>query len=195
MKSFSDFQFNTFNGLVFVVSSVPYVYSNGVDADFVWRPVRRLTFQGGVTAANTRFSHSDQAVLLTTGYLGAPGARLPFAPKYSSAISATYTYDLPRDYMARFNIGAKYNSDYNTGSDLDPRKLQKAYTITDARIILGPRDSRYDVELWAENLFNTNYEQTAFDVPAQNIPTNAKGELDAFLGAPRTFGATLRAHF
>ena len=194
-EKFSDFQFNTFNGIVFVVSSVPYVYSKGIDADFVWRPIRSLTLQGGVTAANTRFSHSDQAVLLNTGYLGAPGARLPFAPQYSSAISATYTYDLPRDYMARFNMGAKYNSDYNTGSDEDPRKVQKAYTVTDARIILGPKDSRYDVELWAENLFDTNYEQTAFNVPGQNIPTNAKGELDAFLGAPRTFGATLRARF
>jgi hypothetical protein len=28
----------------------------------------------------------------------------------------------------------------------------------------------------------------------QNVPSNATGVLDAFLGDPRTFGVTLRAH-
>ena len=91
--------------------------------------------------------------------------------------------------------GAKYNSDYNTDSDEDPRKVQKAYTVTDARIVFGPGDGRYDIELWAENLFDTNYEQVAFDSPFQNAPNNATGLINAFLGAPRTFGATLRAKY
>ena len=50
--------------------------------------------------------------------------------------------------MLRFNAGAKFNSQYNTGSDEDPRKLQPAYTITDGRIIFGPQNSQWDVEFW-----------------------------------------------
>ena len=198
-EKFSNFQYNTFTGLVFVVDSLPYVYSKGLDLDFVARPLRDLNFQGGFTVDDTRFSHSDGGdgvgVLNTSGFLGAPGSRLPFAPTWSASIAATYTYHLPRDYMVRFNMGAKFNSDYNTGSDEDPRKLQPAYTVTDGRIIFGPEDGRYDVEMWADNLFNTNYEQVAFDSGFQNAPSNAKGLIDAFLGAPRTFGATLRAKF
>jgi outer membrane receptor protein involved in Fe transport len=97
--------------------------------------------------------------------------------------------------MVRFNLGTKFNSRYNTGSDEDPRKEQTGYFVTDGRIIFGPQDGHYDVELWAENLFNTNYEQVAFDSGFQNAPTNATGLIDAFLGNPRTFGATLRAKF
>ncbi|MGC1303969.1 MAG: TonB-dependent receptor [Caulobacteraceae bacterium] len=202
-EKFSNFQYNTFTGLVFVVDSLPYVYSKGVDADFVWRPTRDLNFQGGVTIDNTRFSHSDggvvngvaTGVLASSGFLGAPGSRLPFAPLWSSSLSATYTYHLPREYMLRFNLGAKFNSNYNTGSDEDPRKLQPAYTVTDGRIVFGPEDGHYSVEMWADNLFNTQYEQVAFNAGFQNAPTNATGLIDAFLGAPRTFGATVRAKF
>jgi iron complex outermembrane receptor protein len=198
-EKFSNFQYNTFTGLVFVVDSLPYVYSKGVDADFVWRPIRDLNFQGGLTVDNTRFSHSDgsatSGVLATSGFLGAAGSRLPFAPIWSASLAATYTYRLPNDYMFRFNVGSKFNSNYNTGSDEDPRKEQSAYTITDGRIIFGPQDGKWDVEFWCDNMFDTHYLQVAFDAGFQNAPTNATGLLDAFLGAPRTFGGTMRAKF
>ena len=198
-EKFTNFQYNTFNGLVFVVDSLPVVYSKGLDTDFLWRPIRDLNVQGGLTIANTRFSHTDgsstSGVLATSGFLGAPGSRLPLAPQYSASLEGTYTYRLPRDYMVRFNLGTKFNSRYNTGSDEDPRKEQTGYFVTDGRIIFGPQSARYDVELWAENLFNTNYQQVAFDSGFQNAPTNPTGLIDTFLGAPRTFGATLRAKF
>jgi iron complex outermembrane recepter protein len=198
-EKFSNFQYNTFTGLVFVVDSLPYVYSKGLDTDFVYRPFRDLNFQGGFTVDDTRFSHSDGSAttgaLASSAFLGDAGARLPFAPVWSASLSATYTYHLPHDYMVRMNAGAKFNSQYNTGSDEDPRKLQPAYTITDGRIIFGPENGAYDVELWADNLFDTHYEQVAFDAGFQNAPTNAKGLIDAFLGAPRTFGVTLRAKY
>jgi outer membrane receptor protein involved in Fe transport len=198
-EKFSNFQYNTFTGLVFVVDSLPYVYSKGLDADFVYRPIRDLLFQGGITIDNTRFSHSDGSatggVLASSGFLGAAGSRLPFAPLYSASLASTYTYHLPHQYMVRFNVDAKFNSNYNSGSDEDPRKEQAAYTVTDGRIILGPDDGHYDIELWAQNLFDTHYEQVAFDAGFQNAPSNAKGLIDAFLGNPRTFGATLRAKF
>ncbi len=198
-EKFSNFQYNTFNGLVFVVDSLPAVYSKGLDTDFLWRPIRDLNVQGGLTIASTRFSHSDgdatAGVLAQSGFLGAAGSRLPLAPQYSASLEGTYTYRLPSDYMVRLNLGTKFNSKYNTGSDEDPRKEQGAYFVTDGRIIFGPQDGKYDVEFWAENLFNTNYEQVAFDSGFQNAPTNATGLINAFLGNPRTFGATLRAKF
>ncbi len=198
-EKFSNFQYNTFNGLVFVVDSLPAVYSKGLDADFLLRPIRDLNVQGGLTIASTRFSHTDGdatgGVLASSGFLGSAGSRLPLAPQYSASLEGTYTYRLPSDYMVRLNLGTKFNSKYNTGSDEDIRKEQTAYFVTDGRIIFGPQDGKYDIEFWAENLFNTNYEQVAFDSGFQNAPTNATGLIDAFLGNPRTFGATLRAKF
>jgi outer membrane receptor protein involved in Fe transport len=196
-QRFSDFQLNTFTGLVFVVDSVPTVTSKGVDADFVWYPTADLSFQGGVTVADTRFTDGDQASLSGNGqqFLGAPGSRLPLAPLFSASLSGTYSRDLAAGLVGRFTAGAKYSSSYNTGSDLDPRKEQKAFALVNARVAVGPEDERYSVELWAENLFDQHYEQVAFDAPFQGAPNNAKGVIDAFLGQPRTFGATLRVKF
>ena len=68
-------------------------------------------------------------------------------------------------------------------------KLQKAFTVVNARIGVGPQDERWALELWAQNLFDQDYIQVAFDATAQSRTYNA------FLGQPRLFGATLRAKF
>jgi outer membrane receptor protein involved in Fe transport len=196
-QHFSNFQLNTFTGLVFVVDSVPDVYSKGLDADFVWYPTSDLAFQGGVTIADTRFTNGDQSALSSPGqlFLGAPGSRLPLAPLFSGSLSGTYSHPITPDLVGRLTLAGKYTSSYNTGSDLDPRKVQKAFGLVDARVAVGPEDERYSIELWAQNLFDQHYEQVAFDAPFQNFPTNANGVIDAFLGPPRTFGATLRVKF
>ena len=194
---YTGFQLNTFTGLVFVVESIPEVTSRGVDADFVWLPMKNLSFQGGLTVADTRFSKNSYASIIANDpqFLGTPGERISFAPLYSASFAATYTLDLSDKYMSRLNVGVKYSSKYNTGSDLDPGKEQSAYALVNARVAFGPRDEHWAVEVWAENLFNQNYQQVAFDSGFQNVPTNATGVLDAFLGAPRTYGVTFRAKY
>ena len=76
-------------------------------------------------------------------------------------------------------------SDYNTGSDLDPEKLQDAYTVVNARFGIGASNRRWSVEAWALNLTDEDYMQVGFDAPLQT------GSWNAFLGAPRTYGMTL----
>ena len=197
-QRYTDFQLNTFNGLVFVVDSVPHVISKGADVDFVWFAASRLTFQGGVTYADTRYDLTAAqlaGLVARTDFQGQRNSRLSLAPLWSASLSGTYTQPLGENYKARVNVGAKYSSDYNTGSDLDPGKNQKAYTLTNARLAFGPANDRWSIEAWVENAFNTNYKQVAFDSGFQNVPNNATGVLDAFLGAPRTFGGTLRLKY
>ena len=197
-QEYTGFQLNTFTGLVFVVDPVPKVRSEGIDTDFVYFPMHNLSFQGGLTVADTRYDLNATQLadfVLKTGFLGSGGSRLSLAPLYSLSLSGTYRVDLPSDYFLRFNLGMKYSSDYNTGSDLDPGKKQSGYSLWNGRVVFAPRDSRWDVEFWAENLFDQNYKQVAFDSGFQNVPTNSTGVLDAFLGAPRTFGVTVRAKY
>ncbi len=197
-QDFTDFQLNTFNGLVFVVDSVPEITSKGLDTDFYWFPIHNLSFQGGLTVADTRYdlSGAELADLIArTGFQGSRGSRLSLAPLYSASLSSTYTYDINDDYKVRFNAGFKFSSNYNTGSDLDPDKQQKDFWLMNARVAFAPRDDRWSLEVWAENLFDRDYKQVAFDSGYQNVPSNATGVLDAFLGAPRTFGVTVRARY
>lgn len=197
-QKYKGFQLNTFTGLVFVVTSVPSVISKGVDADFVWLASKAFSIQGGVTYADTRYDLND-AQLATlqgqTGFLGGKNSRLSLAPLWSASLSGTFTQPVGENYKARLNLGAKYSSGYNTGSDLDPGKYQSGYVVANGRLAFGPRDDHWAVEVWAENLLNTNYQQVAFNSGFQNVPTNATGVLDAFLGAPRTFGGTLRVKY
>ena len=197
-QHYTNFQLNTFNGLVFVVDSVPSVISKGIDTDFVWFVTPRLNLQGGLTVADTRYdlTASELAGLqLRTGFQGTRHSQLSLAPLYSASLSGTYKQPIGDDYVARLTLGGKYSSRYNTGSDLDPGKTQKGYVLINGRLGVGPQNGAWSLEVWAENLLNTNYKQVAFDSGFQNVPTNATGVLDAFLGAPRTFGGTVRFKF
>ena len=68
-------------------------------------------------------------------------------------------------------------------------KNQGSFAVVDGRIGLGPRDKRWSVELWAENLLNQQYFQIKYDAPFQT------GTIDGFLGQPRTYGVTLRPKY
>ncbi len=51
---------------------------------------------------------------------------MSFAPEWSASLSATFEQPIGATLLFRANVGAKYTSEYNTGSNLDPRKIQDA---------------------------------------------------------------------
>ena len=97
--------------------------------------------------------------------------------------------------MGRFNIGAKYISDYNTGSDLDRRRCRMPTPWSMHASASAPSNKRWMVEFWALNLTDEEYAQVGFDAPLQNVspaPGDPFNSYNAFLGAPRTYGMTFR---
>jgi iron complex outermembrane recepter protein len=187
-QRYKDFQLNTYTGILFVVTSIPRVESRGVEANVTWAtPLDGLSFSGGVTYAFTNINEFGSAIALFSPQR--LNDRISFAPLWSGAASATYQMPLSQSLTLRATVNEKYNSSYNTGSNLDPRKLQGAYGILNARLGLGAPDNNWAVELWAANLANKYYYQVAFDAPFQY------NQIDAFLGAPRTYGVTARLKF
>ena len=202
-QEYEDFQLNSFLGTSFVVRSIPEVISQGIDAEMMWQPqaIKGLMLQGGLMYADTQYGDGipgGDFVAPTGALYKLQGAQMSFAPKWSGSASATYEWDLGSNLQARFNIGAKYVSEYNTGSDLDPEKMQSAYTVANARFGIGARNERWMVEIWSTNLTDENYVQVGFDGPLQNVspaPGNPFNTFNAFLGAPRMYGATLRVRY
>ena len=202
-QSYEDFQLNSFLGTSFVVRSIPEVTSKGVDAEILWQPqaIRGLMFQGGLMYADTTFGDhipGGDFVNPTGALYKLPGATMPFAPELSGSASVTYDWELSSGLKARFNLGGKYMGGYNTGSDLDVEKYQESYTVLNARVGLGATSGRWMVELWATNLTDTDYVQVGFDGPLQNVsplPNNPFNTFNAFPGAPRMYGATLRVRY
>jgi len=201
-QKYEDFQLNSFLGTSFVVRSIPEVTSQGLDAELMWQPrsIRGLMFQSGLMYADTKYGDDipgGDFVAPTGALYKLPGAQMSFAPKWSGSASVTYEWDVG-SLTARFNLGAKYVSKYNTGSDLDPEKMQDAYTVANARFGIGAQDQRWMLEFWGTNITDEEYVQVGFDGPLQNVspaPNNPFNTFNAFLGAPRMYGVTLRVRY
>ncbi len=210
-QKYEDFQLNSFLGTSFVVRSIPEVTSQGLDAELMWQPksIRGLMLQSGLMYADTKYGDNipgcdfvgpgqTSAACPSVGALyKLQGAQMSFAPKWSGSAAITYEWDIG-NLMARFNIGAKYVSKYNTGSDLDPEKMQDAYTVANARFGIGAQDQRWMLEFWGTNITDEDYVQVGFDGPLQNVspaPNNPFNTFNAFLGAPRMYGVTLRVRY
>jgi outer membrane receptor protein involved in Fe transport len=185
-QKFEDFQLNTFTGISFVVVSIPEVTSRGVDLDFDLAPVNGLVFNAGVTYAETEYG---DFVPPFPALFRLPNAQMSFAPEWSGSLATTYEHNIGSSMLWRINVGAKYTSEYNTGSDLNPVKLQDALTLVNGRLGFGAQDGKWLLEAWAQNLTDEEYYQVVFDATLQT------GTFDAYLGAPRTYGVTFRFQF
>lgn len=194
-QKYTDFQLNTFTGIQFVVTSLDKVVSKGVDVDFAWAtPLSGLTIAGGVTQDLTNIDNFGNAL---PDFCGGPGNgctmrdnnRLSFAPLWSGALSASYMLPVSGTLGIRTSLEEKYNSSYNTGSDLDPRKIQEGFGLLNARVGFGALDESWAIEAWGANLADKYYYAVAFDSPFQY------NTITSYLGAPRTFGLTARLKF
>ncbi|HEY0801239.1 MAG TPA: TonB-dependent receptor [Steroidobacteraceae bacterium] len=195
-QKYTDFQLNTFTGIQFVVTSLRTVVSKGIDLDFAWAtPISGLTLAGGVTQDLTNIDNFGNAL---PDFCGGPkntacthrdNNRLSFAPLWSGALSASYMLPVSSTLGIRTSVEEKYNSSYNTGSDLDPRKIQSGFGLLNARIGIGALDESWAVEAWGANLADRYYYAVAFDSPFQY------NTITSYLGAPRTFGLTARVKF
>ena len=201
-NEYSNFQLNTYNGIQFVVTTVPEVTSEGVELDLIWRtPIEGLSINGGVAYTDATYGPDDGWVLANRNPITGeqtlarlPNSQLTNSPEWTATTSFTYNRPLFNGAMMGLAyLDARYVDDQLTGSDLRPSKLQPSYTLVNGRIGLATADERWAVELWARNLTDEEYVQVAFDAPLQQ--GTAGPTQGAFLGDPRTYGITLRARY
>ncbi|MDV6332801.1 TonB-dependent receptor [Asticcacaulis sp. 201] len=216
-QRYQNFQLNTFLGTAFVVESIPSLTSKGFDADMYWRtPVPGLSFQGGISYADTKYGNFTAADLDNPAHFPGlsllPGAQVSFAPKWTSSAALTWGHTFG-NLRTSANLTAKYTSDYNTGSDLVPYKSQESYTLVNGRLSIGAADRSWTVEIWGQNLTDVNYRQVVINAPLQGTGFQStvqtagsnpgtyynksldSNTYDAFLGAPKTYGVTLRVKY
>lgn len=198
-QTYHNFQLNAFLGTSFVVESIPSVNSTGVDADLDWQtPVKGLRLDGGAVYAQTRYGQFTASQLTYpqdfAGFYRLPGATTSYAPLWSATFSGDYQTPLGGGLVGRANLEGKYNSAYNTGSDLAPQKVQQGYTVLNGRLGVGDPRQGWTIEAWAQNLTNVTIMQLAINAPLQGTETDPASirTYDAFLAPPRTFGVTVR---
>ncbi|WP_395942647.1 TonB-dependent receptor [Brevundimonas sp.] len=213
-QKFEDFQLNTFLGTAFVVESIPELKTQGVDADMMWfTPLDGLTLTAGVTYTDAEYGAFTAADLTSPGRFPQlsllPGARPSFAPEWSLAGSVNFDRSLGGGLRGGFSLSAKYMTEYNTGSDLIPFKMQDGFAVVNGRVTVGSEDERWALDVWAQNLTDEEYVQVAYNSPLQGTAFQTAAQpngtfydqsrdtqgISAFLGAPRTYGVTLRVKY
>jgi outer membrane receptor protein involved in Fe transport len=140
---------------------------------------------------------------LTAALFQLPGRQVSNAPKWTVTSSVAWTPPIGGSGLRGLVYAdVRYMSKFDTGSDLDIEKTQDSFAVVNGRIGLHGPDDMWGLEFWAQNLFDKNYMQVAFDAPLQGTGTTRGVEQNfypratqlygAFLGEPRTFGVTLR---
>lgn len=211
-----NFQLNTFTGFNFTPENVEKARTSGFEVDILAVPVAGLTIQGGVAYAKADYGKNitDEtnklanerglrdlpaafaAFGLSTTLLpeASPlaGKQLTNAPRWVFTGAVSYSTSLPMapEYEVFGHVDWRWSSDFNTGSDLDPEKLQKSFVIVNMRAGVRLFDGAWQIEGWARNVFDEDYHQVAFDIPLQ-----ANASFGSFLADPRTYGFTTRVRF
>ena len=182
--------------------------NTGFELEAFTRPIANVAINGGVVYANTKYR--DDLVgangnPLSPALFQLPGRQISNAPKWTVTGSMAWTPPIGSSGLRGLVYAdIRHMSGFNTGSDLDVEKEQGSTSVVNARAgIHGPEDA-WAIEIWAQNLFDKNYQQVAFDSPIQGTPgsttravqagffTRATQLYNAFIAEPRTFGVTLR---
>ena len=193
------------------------VISQGVEVEGTINPSSNFTVAAGFTYAKTKYRDNlvgnQNGGALDPALRLLPSQYLSNAPATVVTSAVTWTPEIGNSgFSALFYVDGRLTSDYNTGSDKFLQKQQDGFFLMNARIGVRAPESRYSLEIWAQNLLNHDYTQVAFNTPYQASTSGpATGALatafppsiypggtqifSAFLGEPRTYGVTLRARF
>jgi iron complex outermembrane recepter protein len=192
------------------------VTSTGIELEAQFSPVRDLNFTAGLTYAETEYASDlvgrDTGVPLDQALFLLPGSQLSNAPDLVVTTSASFTPEIGSSGIrGLLYLDARVSDGYNTGSDLFPEKFQESFVLVNGRVGIRGPEQRWAVEIWAQNLFDEDYQQVAFNSPFQgsnsvahvtsgngggapNFAT-ANQLFSSFLAEPRTYGITGRIRF
>lgn len=188
---YKNIQLNRFVNAVQVLYNAASAKLYGLDADAELVVTPRFTLQGGLNITHSKFGSFPGAVTsiprpgggYTVGPTDATGNKLLRTPDWTA--NASFTYRLPVGPGEVTFSGDYYHSD-GWFSDADNRLKQKPYDIVGGSIAWKPQDERYNLRLWAKNLFNEVYAVTI----------TSSSRVDAlWVAQGRTFGVTAGFNF
>jgi outer membrane receptor protein involved in Fe transport len=186
------------------------VRSEGVELEGALRVRRDLNVTMGMTYTDTHYRSqlvgNDSGAPLDPALRKLPGDNLSNAPQIVVTGSVSWTPRIGNSGLTGLlYVDGRMTDDYNTGSDLFPQKEQPSFAIFNARIGVRGKSERWAIEAWAQNIFNVDYTQVAFNSPFQEGARTAafadpqfpggRQIFSAFLAEPRTYGLTGRFRF
>lgn len=162
------------------------VTANGVEATLTLQPTDSFYLIGALNYANSELDDDDAAIG------GVEGEQLPGIPEWTFSLKGNWTFPLGSSAEGFVGGGVIYQDERKTsfiGNGVDIVPPSPNYTTDDyvtADLRIGANFGRYEVALFATNLFNEYAYQTA---------STAAGIGSATILRPRTIGAVFSAEF
>lgn len=177
------------------ISNIPGVRSRGVEVDLIVVPTRwiRLTASAAYNDAvykdykNAQVAPENRNL---TQVQDLTGAQLANAPKFIYNVSADLVQPIslftPNDELyARLDYNHRSSNDTSGSNSIYTRI--PGYGVANARVGVRFQDSRYDLAVWATNLFDQRY--------FESLSASNQGLITGAIGNERAFGGTLRVRF
>ncbi len=188
------------------------VRSQGVELEASLVPAPDFRVNLGLTYAKTKYREdlvgTSSGAPLNPSLCKLPGDNLSNAPEIVATGSFAWTPEIGNSGLSGLlYVDGRMTGDYNTGSDLFPQKEQDGYALFNARVGIRGAEERWSLEVWAQNLFDKDYAQVAFNSPFQEGGTSTttafadpqypggRQLFSQFLAEPRTYGITGRVKF
>ena len=191
----------------------PGVISKGFELETFLRPHRDISVNMALTYVDSYYRNDLVGTAgrpLSPVLFQLPGKNVSNAAQVATTAGISWTPDIGSNGMSGLvYLDTRLQSDTNTGSDLDPEKIQDAFVVVNGRIGLYGDKRAWGIELWAQNIFNEKYFQIGADMPLQGsgslgtasapassgFPATSNGIFVGFPGEPRMYGVTLRGSF
>ena len=173
------------------IANVGTVRTQGIELDATLRPVRNLSLFASASYVDAIYKSFRNAPC-PLEYLGLQtacdlsGRSLPGVSKYSVSLGGEYAVDVSSSAQVYANANYSYRSKFNGTYNLAEDAVIKGYGLTNLSVGFRHPDGRWDISIYARNLFNTKYFNTLGSAAFNT------GQYSGGPGDPRTYGVTLR---
>jgi iron complex outermembrane receptor protein len=168
---------------------------NGVEAQFVVRPVEAFQLDGNLAFLDAKYLSFPKAIVDFQPAAGPPatldasGNRLSGAPRWSGNVGVQYTWAVSDFGRLTLRGEHSFQSDVYFTASNSPLFRQPGYNWFNARLTFETSDKHLSLALWAKNISN----QAVYGYLAPGGP-HVPGFSDVVFGVaspPRTYGVTL----
>jgi iron complex outermembrane receptor protein len=189
---YKDLQLQTFITTNIVTLNAASAKVYGVEAEFETNLTSQLHLHAGASGLRSKYEDFanvpayDSASGIGVPILGRSGSgnQLLRTPSFQANAALDYEVPLP---VGSLVANATYFHTSGFYFEPDNRLSQSAYNLVNGQLMWKSSEERYNVRLWAKNIFNQQYY-------AQKI--SGSGSADAGApGAPRTYGLSVGVTF
>jgi iron complex outermembrane receptor protein len=182
------------NGAKSYLANIGNVLSRGVEADATLEVVEGfdVSVNGSYNDAYYTSYADGPCPVGGASICNLTGKPVYEAPRWIGNVTASYRFTLNDRVKPYALVQYAYRSSADGTVDDGPLTVIPAYALVNARLGAAIDGGRYDVSIWTENAFNVKYFQ---NLGTSSIPGAGTFAIAGQLGAPQTFGATLRASF